>query len=325
MPDLRVVRDPESIDGGGPSIRLAVLGATGSIGRSTMDVVRALPGRFRVVALSAHQRLQELEALAHEFRPRYVVATCRTTAEAHRWHLPDETELLHGPDGVQQVVTSPEVATVVASMVGRAGLEGTWGAVDAGKQVALANKESLVMAGAAIMQRAQQSGAVVLPIDSEHSAIFQALQSAGTEQVRQLVLTASGGPFLRHSAEELEQVTATDALRHPIWSMGPKITVDSATMMNKALEIIEARWLFGISPDRIRVVVHPQSIVHGGVPRWVGYGTAESTRHAVADTVRSDVPASGAGPGAADGLEFPPIVTIRTTGPGPLPGSQARL
>ena len=248
------------------SLGLAILGASGSIGKSTLDVVRAFPDRFHVVALSAHQRLEDVEALAHEFRPAFLVATCPDSATARAWNLPEQVELLVGPDEVQRVVCDQRVDIVVAAIVGRAGLEGTWAAVDAGKRVALANKETLVMAGQSVMQRAAETGALLLPIDSEHSAIFQAMGAGGDlDQVRNIILTASGGPFLRLTPAQLEDVTVSAALRHPTWNMGPKITIDSATMMNKALEVIEARWLFGITADRIQVVVHPQSLVHSMV------------------------------------------------------------
>lgn len=248
------------------SLGLAVLGASGSIGTSTLEVARAFPDRFHVVALTAHRRLADAEALAHEFRPAFLVATCPDSAAAYKWKLPPQVKLLVGPDEVQQVVCDPRVDIVVAAIVGRAGLEGTWAAVNAGKRVALANKETLVMAGQAVMQRAAETQALLLPIDSEHSAIFQAMQAGGgIDQVRNIILTASGGPFLRCSPSQLENVTVSAALRHPTWDMGPKITIDSATMMNKALEVIEARWLFGIAAERIQVVVHPQSLVHSMV------------------------------------------------------------
>jgi 1-deoxy-D-xylulose-5-phosphate reductoisomerase len=246
-----------------PVKRIAVLGSTGSIGTNALSVVAASEGRLQVVALSAHSKFKQLVAQAREFRPRWVVATNAKSASDFDWsELPAETELLIGAEALNQVVADPEVDVVVAAIVGRAGLESTWAALENKKTVALANKETLVMAGPLVMELAQERGATLLPVDSEHSAIFQALQAGRHNEVYQLVLTASGGPFRHLTSEQLKQVTVAEALEHPVWDMGPKITVDSATMMNKALEIIEARWLFGVKPEQIRVALHPQSIVH---------------------------------------------------------------
>jgi 1-deoxy-D-xylulose-5-phosphate reductoisomerase len=177
-------------------------------------------------------------------------------------HFPPEVEVLVGQQAVVDVVTHPDVDIVLSAIVGRAGLEGTWAAVAAGKRVALANKETLVMAGPLVMELAAQTGAEVIPVDSEHSAVFQAIQAGGRQFVRRVILTASGGPFRNRPAEELTQVTVDEALQHPTWQMGKKITIDSATLMNKALEVIEARWLFDLQPEQIGVLIHPQSIVH---------------------------------------------------------------
>jgi 1-deoxy-D-xylulose-5-phosphate reductoisomerase len=185
------------------------------------------------------------------------------TAREHDWSsIPQATELLVGHAGLERVVRLPEVDIVVAAIVGSAGLTGTWAALEAGKTVALANKETLVMAGPQVMRLASQRGAKILPVDSEHSAVFQLLQGRARSEVRRIILTASGGPFRQWTREAMEQATVADALAHPTWKMGQKITVDSATMMNKALEIIEARWLFDLAPEQIAVAVHPQSIVH---------------------------------------------------------------
>ena len=254
---------PSSAQENSAAKQIAVLGSTGSIGTNALAVVAASGGRLQVIALSAHSKFKQLVAQACEFQPRWVVATNERKAAEFDWSgLPPGTELLVGAEALNKVVADPAVDVVVAAIVGRAGLESTWAALDAKKTVALANKETLVMAGPLVMELARERGAMLLPVDSEHSAIFQALQAGRHHEVHQLVLTASGGPFRHLSSEQLKQVTVAEALEHPVWDMGPKITVDSATMMNKALEIIEARWLFGVEPEQIRVVIHPQSIVH---------------------------------------------------------------
>ena len=245
---------------------VAILGSTGSIGRSTLDVVAASGGTIRVVALSANRDFSRLLEQARQFQPRWLVASDAEAARAHDWQgLPAGCQLLVGPQALEEVVRQPEVEVVVAAIVGSAGLRSTWAALLAGKRVALANKETLVMAGPLVMQLAADRGGEIIPVDSEHSAIFQTLQAGRRQDVKRVILTASGGPFRGYSADQLARVTVADALNHPTWQMGPKITVDSATMMNKALEIIEARWLFGLEPHEIDVVVHPQSVVHSMV------------------------------------------------------------
>lgn len=243
--------------------RIAVFGSTGSIGTNTLAVARALPTELQVVALAACRSTAAALEQAIEFHPRWLIIQDQAAAAAQDWStLPRETELLIGDEALEQIAASPEIDCVVAAIVGSAGLASTWAAVAAGKRVALANKETLVMAGALVMDLAAKSGAEIIPVDSEHSAIFQALQAGPRAAVERIVLTASGGPFRTLPLEELRQVTADQALRHPVWSMGKKVTIDSATMMNKALEIIEARWLFGLRADQIGVMVHPQSIIH---------------------------------------------------------------
>ena len=244
---------------------IAILGSTGSIGRSTLDVVRACCDRLRVVGITGHANLELLSRQAQEFQPAVTVVSDPQKAATFQLVGCPETTVLSGQTGICELVTREDVDLVVSAIVGSAGLRGTWAAIEAGKTIALANKETLVTAGPLVMQLASDCGVDILPVDSEHSAIFQALKSGRGKEVSRVVLTASGGPFRNDSAERLGDVTIEDALAHPTWDMGPKITVDSATMMNKALEIIEARWLFGLSIDKIDVVVHPQSIVHSMV------------------------------------------------------------
>ncbi len=257
--------------------KVAVLGSTGSIGRSALAVIAAAPDALRTVALSAHANLDLLVEQAQHVGPRWVVAADPEAAAAQDWsQLPAGVELLVGPEGLETVARHPDVEIVLAAIVGIAGLRGTWAAVEAGKTVALANKETMVVAGPLVTELARKTGARIVPVDSEHSAVFQALQAGRRDEVRRIILTASGGPFRNHTAEQLAQVTPADALRHPTWRLGPKITIDSATMMNKALEIIEARWLFDLYPDQIDVVIHPQSIVHSLVEFVDGSVVAQS-------------------------------------------------
>jgi 1-deoxy-D-xylulose-5-phosphate reductoisomerase len=246
--------------------RLVVLGATGSIGVNCLDVVEALPDRLTIAGLCAHSRWETLFEQARRHRPRWVALTDREAfRQADRSLLPSGCELLFGPDGVARMAGDPDVDLVVSAIVGAAGLQGTWAALEAGKTVAVANKETLVMAGGPVLELARRRGARLLPVDSEHSAIFQALQGQPADAVERIVLTGSGGPFRGKGRLDLEDVTVEQALRHPTWRMGPKITVDSATLMNKALEVIEARWLFGLAPERIEVIIHPESVIHSFV------------------------------------------------------------
>jgi 1-deoxy-D-xylulose-5-phosphate reductoisomerase len=246
--------------------RVVVLGSTGSIGTNCLDVIAHLGDRFRAVGLSAHANWPMLQQQARQHRPRWVTVTDNdVAARADPAGLGDGTRLLRGAEGVAAMVTDPEVDVVVSAIVGAAGLEGTWAALEKGKTVAVANKETLVMAGPLVMDLAERRGGRILPVDSEHSAIFQAMQGGRRNEVERVVLTASGGPFRGRKAADLAGVTVADALKHPTWRMGPKITVDSATLMNKALEVIEARWLFGLPPERIEVIIHPESIIHSFV------------------------------------------------------------
>ncbi|MCH2113839.1 MAG: 1-deoxy-D-xylulose-5-phosphate reductoisomerase [Pirellulales bacterium] len=243
--------------------QVAVLGSTGSIGLSALGVIEASGGRLHAIALSAHSQFEVLVQQAQQYRPKWVVASDECAASKFDWSaLPNDTRLLMGGAALADVVSAEEIDVVLAGIVGSAGLDSTWQALEHKKTVALANKEALVAAGPLVTRLAKERGALLLPVDSEHSAIFQALQAGKTAEVERLVLTASGGPFRCLSQAELESVTVAEALEHPVWNMGPKISIDSATMMNKALEIIEARWLFGIEADRISVTLHPQSVVH---------------------------------------------------------------
>ena len=246
--------------------RVAVFGSTGSIGTSALEVVAALPRRLNIVGLSAHTRWELLAEQCRQFRPRVAILTDRASFDAaERSAFPSETELRFGVDQCCALAQADDVDTVLAAVVGAAGLRSTWAAIEAGKTIALANKETMVVAGPLATQLASRCGATILPVDSEHSAIAQALTGHDADDVHKIVLTASGGPFRGKSRRDLETVTPEQALKHPTWSMGPKITIDSATMMNKALELIEARWLFQLHADQLDVIVHPTSIVHSFV------------------------------------------------------------
>ena len=247
----------------GRPLRVAVLGSTGSIGTSTLDVIESSAGRYEAWLLAANRSVAAVVEQAWRVRPAWVVIVDpAAAADLHADSLPPGTSLAVGAEALDDLVRDSAIDRVVSAIVGAAGLRSTWAAVEAGKTVALANKETLVMAGPLVMRLAERTGAVILPVDSEHSAIHQALSAGRADEVRRIILTASGGPFRTRSRDSLASVTPEEALRHPTWSMGPKITVDSATMMNKALEIIEARWLFGLPADKLAVIVHPQSIVH---------------------------------------------------------------
>jgi 1-deoxy-D-xylulose-5-phosphate reductoisomerase len=249
---------------------VAILGSTGSIGQSALAVVAAHPDRLRVVALAAGENIARFADQVEAFRPDTIaMSTPRAMADAgerlRAFASARAVRALSGPEGLKAVATHPEADVVLFASSGTAALDAVLAAIDAGKTIALANKEILVMAGAIVMEAARRKGVAVLPVDSEHNAIHQCLHGRAAAEVRRLILTASGGPFRDLPAEDLAKVTPEEALRHPTWTMGPKVTIDSATLMNKGLEVIEARWLFDCAPGHIDVLVHPQSIVHSMV------------------------------------------------------------
>ena len=248
--------------------QLCILGSTGSIGTQTLDVVRAYPERYSVYALCAHRSVDKLVEQALEFKPEVVCIADESKYEELSRQLSAisfQGKVWAGPDAIAQVVTMPSIDVVVAAMVGYAGLRPTIEAIKAGKTIALANKETLVVAGEIICDLALKHHTPILPVDSEHSAIFQSLVGEEQSEIEKILLTASGGPFRTYSLEQMRTVTAADALKHPNWEMGAKITIDSASMMNKGFEVIEAKWLFGVPVEKIQVLVHPQSIVHSAV------------------------------------------------------------
>jgi len=249
--------------------RIAILGSTGSIGQSTLSVVESNPDRFQITALAAGKNIDAVFEQARRWKPRIVSVASETDAELLRDRLKaagqDRIEVLHGPAGTLRVATHPEVDFVVSAIVGVAGLEATYEAVRAGKTVGLANKECMVAAGELITAEARRQGKPLLPIDSEHNAVHQCLRAGRMDEVKSIWLTASGGPFLNTPASRFPSITVDEALNHPTWKMGRRITVDSATLMNKGFEVIEACRLFNLPPDQVKVIVHPQSTIHSMV------------------------------------------------------------
>lgn len=244
--------------------RLSILGSTGSIGKNTLEVVAGHPDKFRVAALAARNNIELLEEQVNQFRPEVVAVFNEDAAESMKKKgLP--VKILTGMDGLVEAATLAETDTVVSAVVGSDGLLPTYAAITAGKDIALATKEALVMAGKIVMSEAAARGVKILPVDSEHSSVFQCLDGRSVDEVEKVILTASGGPFLGKSRSELANVTPSAALRHPNWSMGKKISIDSATLMNKGLEVIEAFWLFDLPLEKIDVIIHPQSIIHSMV------------------------------------------------------------
>jgi 1-deoxy-D-xylulose-5-phosphate reductoisomerase len=256
---------------------VAILGSTGSIGKTTLEVIGAHPDRFRIVALTAHQNAEALADQIREHRPQLAVLADGNSAVSETF---DGTRVSNGAKAVLEAAAHPDVDIVVNALVGAVGLEPTLAALESGKRLALANKESLVVGGPLVMRTLKERGGELIPVDSEHSAVFQCLQGAAPDSLSRLVLTASGGPFRDRDPLELETVTPEEALRHPTWNMGAKITIDSATLVNKALEVVEAHFLFGMPYEAVDVVIHPQSIIHsmvefrdGSVLAQLGYPT----------------------------------------------------
>ena len=260
---------------------LSILGSTGSIGRSALDVVAAFPDRFRVAALAAGRSIDRLAEQVARFRPRLVSIESREDVSRLERLLPAglDCRVVAGPEGLEEAATHDQADTVVGGLVGALGLRSALAAIRAGKRLTLANKEPLVVAGPLILAEAARTGAEIVPVDSEHSAIHQAMRSGRREEASRIVLTASGGPFRERRLDTFESITVADALAHPTWKMGPKITIDSATMMNKGLEVIEAHFLFGLPGDSIDVVIHPQSLIHSFVEFVDGSLVAQLARN----------------------------------------------
>ncbi|RKN86486.1 1-deoxy-D-xylulose-5-phosphate reductoisomerase [Paenibacillus ginsengarvi] len=245
--------------------RVSILGSTGSVGTQTLDVISRYPERFQIEALAAGNNAKLLIEQANRFRPKQVAVATRELAEQIASHMPSGTAVLHGPQGLIETASGNDADVVVTAIVGSQGLKPTLAAIEAGKQIGLANKETLVSAGHLVTAAAKRKGVKLLPVDSEHSALFQCLNGEPASALRKLMLTASGGSFRDRTRDELVGVTVKEALAHPNWSMGAKITIDSATMVNKGLEVIEAHWLFDVPYERIEVVIHPESIIHSFV------------------------------------------------------------
>lgn len=243
--------------------RIAILGSTGSIGKNALRVIDSLGPEYEIIALSAHSKVELLAEQAMRYKPEFVAITNSDYAEELRDFIGDlDVEILAGSDGLIKIAELQDVDIVLTAVVGAAGLPAVLAAAKKGKRLAIANKEPLVIAGELLRHAIEKNGGVILPVDSEHSAIFQAMQSGSKEEINKIILTASGGPFRQANHEDIQNVTLEQALAHPVWEMGPKITIDSATMMNKAFEIIEAHWLFDIPVEKIEVLIHPESIVH---------------------------------------------------------------
>ena len=297
--------------------RVALLGSTGSIGTTTLNVARAMPERIEIVALAAGNNIEKLAAQARETGVRHVAIHDASQEKALRTLLPNGVKIHTGPEGLIEVATLADTDIVLVSIVGTAGLFPALAAIQAGKDLAIASKEILVMAGEVITQAAEKKGVMLLPVDSEHNAIFQCLngQHARNAEVSRLILTASGGPFRKLPAADLSKVTPEQALCHPTWNMGPKITIDSATLFNKGLEMIEARWLFGIGMDRIDVVVHPQSIIHSMVEFVDGSVLAQLSRTDMGFPIQYALTWPDRIKGTLEPLDFPSLAKLEFEAP----------
>lgn len=245
--------------------KIAILGSTGSIGTQALDIIERNRSYFKIEALSAHNNIELLKEQIDKFKPRVVTVVDKEKAEILKSKISSKTEILVGPGGLKEIASIKNLDMVLVAVVGIAGLEATIAALSTGNDVALANKETLVAGGQLVMNTAKVHGSSIIPVDSEHSAILQCIQGARKKDIKGIVLTASGGPFRGYTREDLEKVTVEDTLKHPNWVMGQKITIDSATLMNKGLELIEAKWLFDLDIEQIKVVIHPESIIHSMV------------------------------------------------------------
>lgn len=290
--------------------RIAILGSTGSIGTQALEVAAANPDRFEIVALAAHHNDKLLAEQLDRFRPALAVLADGAAADRLRARYSGPAKIMAGEEGLNAAATLAEADTVLTSLVGFAGLRPTLAAIGAGKDIALANKETLVAAGELVTAAAKKNGVAILPVDSEHSAILQCLQGEGREHIRRLILTASGGPFRTRPKAELAAVSVAECLRHPNWSMGRKITIDSATLANKALEVIEARWLFGVDYDRIDVIVHPQSIIHSMVEFTDGSVKAQLGRPDMRLPIQYALSAPGRWPADFGRLDFKTVADL---------------
>ena len=297
--------------------RVVLLGSTGSIGTSTLKVASELPGHIEIVALAANDSIEKLASQARETGVRHVAIHDAGKESALRALLPENVVVHTGTQGLIELATLTEADIVLIAIVGTAGLHPALAAIEAGKDLAIASKEILVMAGEIITSAASRKGVTLLPVDSEHNAIFQCLDGrrGGEEEVSRLILTASGGPFRKLPAGQLEHVTPEQALRHPTWDMGPKITIDSATLFNKGLEMIEARWLFGIGMERIDVVIHPQSIIHSMVEFTDGSVLAQMSRTDMCFPIQYALTWPERVKGGLQALDFPALAKLEFEAP----------
>ena len=298
----------------GPARNVVILGATGSIGESTLRVIRKHQDRLNLIGISAHQQGEKLSQIAHEFGVKNVHLGHEKNI---RKDLPAETNFSTGPDALNQLAALESADLVVVAVVGAAGLAPTLAALEAGKDVVLANKESLVVGGELVMETARRTGAKILPADSEHNGVFQCLHGQPEKSLDSIILTASGGPFRDFSLEKLSSVTPKQALKHPNWSMGPKITVDSATMANKGLELIEAHWLFGLPAERLKVVIHPPSLVHAIVQFKDGCTLAQMSPPSMTFALQNALLFPDRMEGVEQGLDFSQPLELSFSPPSP--------